>query len=368
MNRGIVSKLQCPNLRGGSLRIAEIKTDESCNNVIEGVLICPEANTAYPIKHGIVVLLSDSDTDREHHKSLLLDLRNACPQQFLESIDATVERLTTDTDETPTGKWNREEMKYYDARDQSIGSPEQSPIRLSNLQPDWSRLVPRRRYLFQEIARTIERETLLEIGCGTAKTIALGMNPTSYNYFYVGIDVSWQRLMHARAVMPRDSFIQASAMNIPLRSRTVNTVLAFGALHHMANPLDAVRESVRSVGSGGYFGFDEPIHTRKLVPENLRDTVERVLEGYEHSEHDNDIDYKAVKTFLVQHDFETISEIYGASILNLILNNLRRIPILGRTQLLATFIHAMDRVWIHSVGRLSQRLGPRAVLHLSQCR
>lgn len=368
MNREIVSKLQCPNIRGGSLKIAEIQGDESCNDVVEGVLVCFEAKTAYPIKHGIGVLLSDSDTDRDHHRSLLIDLRDACPKEFLESIDTTIERLTAAADETSVGKWNREEMKYYDARDRLIDNPEQSPIRLSNLRPDWSRLVPRRRYLFQQIAPAIERETLLEVGCGTAKTIALGMNPASYNYSYVGADVSWQRLLHARAIMPRESFIQASAMNIPLRSGTVNAVLAFGALHHMADPLGAVQESIRSVGSGGFFGFDEPINTRKLIPEKFRDTVERVLEGYEHSEHDNDIDYEAVKALLVRHNFEIISEIYGASILNLILNNLRRIHILGRTQSLAKLIHTIDKVWIKSVGRLSERLGPRAVLHLSQCR
>lgn len=368
MNREIVSKLQCPNIRGGNLKIAEIQVEEISNDIVEGVLICAEANTAYPIRHGVAVLLSDNDTDTNHHKSLLLDLRDDCAHEFLGPIDATIDRLTTETDETPTGKWNREEMRYYDARDQTIDFPEQSPIRLANLQPDWSRLVPRQKHFFEFISETIQHKILLEIGCGTAKTIALGMNPSSYNYRYIGMDVSWQRLLHARAVMPKESFIQASAMNIPLRPRAANTVIAFGALHHMADPLSAVRESVRSVGGGGYFGFDEPIHTRKLLPENLRDLAERALEGYEHSVHDNDIDYKAIKTFLIEHDFETVSEIYGASILKLILNNLRRIPVVGRSRSLAKFIHAMDQIWIHSVGRISERLGPRAVLHLSQCR
>lgn len=364
VKRDIIPKLQCPNRRGGGL--SAVAVDESGGDIVAGVLICHEAQTAYPIEHGIAVLLSDEDTDREHHSALLAKLRSRCPASCHETIDATLARLAARTEETPAGIWNREEMAYYDARDELIHNPEQSPLRNGDWRLDWSRLVPRQEILFRRIAPNIKNQTLIEIGCGTAKTVATAMNPDAFAYSYTGIEVSWQRLLHARAIMPGGNFIQGSAMNMPLAPGSADIALAFGAFHHMTDPLAAVSECGRVVRKGGFIGFHEPVHTPKLVPEALRGAVESALQDYQHSEHDNDIDYAAVKALLAEHGFETVAEDYSASVVSLALSKLRMLPGIGHTRALAAAIRIVDSAWIQTAGRLSERLGPRGVLNLSK--
>lgn len=88
------------------------------------------------------------------------------------------------------------------------------------------------------------------------------MDPIDYNYGYVGIDISWQRLIRACSIVSEGSFIQASALNLPFDSQCFNVVVAFGALHHVPSPDLAVEECMRVLSPNGRFAFQEPIATR----------------------------------------------------------------------------------------------------------
>ena len=368
MKRNVLQRLRCPNSHIEGLDLVEIAVDEARDDVVRGVLLSRAAMAAYPIEHGIAVLLSDADTDTVHHVALLEECRGACPPDVQVAIDATITRLGK-VEETPLGKWNREEMAYYDARNELIDEPGQSEFESKTLRPDWHRLLVRNRTLFRHFGPSIQGRLLLEVGCGTAKTIALSLDPCAHDYDYVGIELSWQRLLHARAIVPDGTFIQASAMNLPLGSDQAHVALALGALHHMAEPLAGLGECMRVVEMGGFIGFHEPMQTRKLIPEGTRmhELAERVFVAYEHSEHDKDIDYNMSKALLKTHGFRLVSEEFGATVLGLLLVKLTRvIPVFGRTRASAWFVELMDGLWGRTVGTVSERLGPRSVVHLSR--
>jgi ubiquinone/menaquinone biosynthesis C-methylase UbiE len=212
---------------------------------------------------------------------------------------------------------------------------------------------------------------LVEVGCGSAKAAAFSINPTDYEYDYIGVEPSWQRLLHARAILPSGNFIQGSALNLPIQSAQARAILAFGALHHMPDPLVALREMIRVLSDGGYLGFHEPIRTPKILSatSKMAARIKRAFETYEHSEHDNDIDYMKVRKLLKENGFEILNEVFCNSIFGYLLQRaVRRVPLIGRARATAWAIQQLDHGWVKTIGAISERFGARAVVHLSQAR
>ena len=158
-------------------------------------------------------------------------------------------------------------------------------------------------------------------------------------------------------------------MNLPLKEQSADVTPAFGSLHHMIAPDDALSECIRVVRPSGYIGFHEPISTPKLIPEGtrLREFAERTLEEYEHSQHDNEIDHVALIGFLEKGGFGRVAEIYSNSVLVLVFNRLGKlIPFVRDSRLFACIVLALGSAWIKCFGRLTKRLGPRAVAYLAR--
>ncbi|MBT8508414.1 methyltransferase type 11 [Methanomicrobiaceae archaeon CYW5] len=92
--------------------------------------------------------------------------------------------------------------------------------------------------------------SILELGCGNAKTIAAVEGDARR---ITGIDISRHALALARAAVPQATFCQADARNLPFRDGTFFAVIAYHITGHLTAAGRAVlaAEALRVLASGG---------------------------------------------------------------------------------------------------------------------
>ena len=145
----------------------------------------------------------------------------------------------------------------------------------------------------------LRNSSVLEVGCGNARTLSKLLSPTNYGYEYFGIDVSFNRLLVAKEVIPEGEFIQCSALNLPFKECKFSVALALGALHHLESPLAGLKEICRVTTSDCQILIHEPIEkSKKFLDFSWSRHLKTNLESYEHSEHDNEIDLEEFKSFV----------------------------------------------------------------------
>ncbi len=359
-----VNLLSCPN-GGGPLQLHACERDG--DDVVVGVLANLAAGTAYPIAHSIGLLLADEDTETSRHRSLLAEARPHCPPDFQRAIDATVARLEC-RPETGEGTWNREEMEYYD---RAVATEELRGRMLEDIRtkPLWNIFLPRQRHLIRHIADNVRGKFVLEVGCGNARTVSWIFPPDKYDYRYVGFDISWDRLLVAKAALPTGDFMQASAMNPPFRRGMFHAILGFGVFHHLPSPAEGMRRCLDTVAPNGFIGLHEPIQTPKLLREGsrARRVAEKLLDSYDHSEHDNEIDLPGTLAMLRERHMSVVNMSYSHSPARALLNRvcgLFKSPTGSKRAYQVTI--GVDSFLLRTACRVSARFGPRAVSVLAR--
>jgi SAM-dependent methyltransferase len=373
--------LVCPNSGQGPLEAfaVELRRDgdtllgvseqmmEDGDEIVTGVLIARHSLTAYPVEGAVATLLSDPDVDTEHQLGVLRALHADCPGPFQQIIDATVARLVNQA-KTAEGEWNRREMAYYDSPVRTAEQREQAAADIRN-RPVWNIYLPRRGHIVSYLKPVLQGKALLEVGCGSARSIYWLFRPKDHNYRYVGLDISLSKLQVAKSVLPEGDFFQASALKLPFEPESFEAVLAFGSLHHLPDPVIGIENCLERIAPGGYFGCHEPIHGPKLLADGswLKRVLEKWLVGYEHSDQDHDIDFEALLTQLSGRDYRVLSQAYSNSVLRPILNKICEAA--SRPNLkerLYRLTISIDRLALNSVCRLSRRLGPRGAILLAK--
>ncbi len=355
----ILPLLQCPN-SGNELECHPLERTEK--DIKSGVMV--GGDYAYPIVEHVAVLLSDEDADAANHIHLLQKMRSSAPKAARLAIDATIERLTAQSD-TELGRWNRDEMAYYD---KGVGPDVDAAVQDVRNRDIWQIFLPRQQHMLRHLAPSIQDSILLEIGCGSARTINRCLNPSLHSYGYIGIDISYGKAALGRRAMPSGNFIQASALKIPIRSGVIDATLAFGALHHLPDPDAALRECARVSRQTAWIGAHEPINSPKLIPDGeFRNRVEKALEEYEHSEHDNEISLEASLETLASFGFQPahIHE-YLSIVFTLCAKVVSKFPPNRFQKHLFQLLFLVDACMIQTICRLSRRFGPRGAIFLAK--
>lgn len=118
---------------------------------------------------------------------------------------------------------------------------------------EWAdRVAPdlRSRYAKRVLDRLNPGALVLELGCGPGLPVGAMV---SQGCRYVGVDLSFEMLRHARRALPTAMLVQADMSAVPLIPRSVDAVLAFYSLFHVpreqhAAVLDAVAGCLRPGG------------------------------------------------------------------------------------------------------------------------
>ncbi|HMT28122.1 MAG TPA: methyltransferase domain-containing protein, partial [Bacteroidia bacterium] len=238
MRKRLTNILICPNNYQSDLKIYGTKVHRNGavlynlddtqlledDDIEEGIIVSDSSQTAYPVSEFIAILLSDTDIDTNHHQMLLEKAVDKCPDFYNTILKSTLERITKHKD-TSEGKWNREEMKYYD---NEVNTPEQREQMLHSIKnmPIWRIFQPRTKYIIKYLKEKCAGQTILEIGSGNSRTVSWAFNPASFNFKYVGSDISFKRLMVAKKSIPEGDFFQASALNLPFKNDSFYAVIS----------------------------------------------------------------------------------------------------------------------------------------------
>lgn len=375
--------LRCPNNGRGPLRVfgcivqrgsVEVRGIDNgqldeLDDVVLGVLLSDDLIYAYPISDGIAQLLADPDTDVEHTVGLLSRTLDHLPPEYSTAVVRTIDRLRSRVGDD-VGAWNREEMLYYDA---SVATEDSRRIVQADYadNPMWNVFLPRWEHILAPILAELDDGWLLEVGCGGARTVHWYLGRPGLTRRYVGVDISWARLLLARSLIPSGIFIQASAMNLPFADRAFSAVFGFGVFHHLPQPTAGIRNAMNALAAEGLFALHEPIDTPKLLPEQsrLRRSAERLMEGYEHSEHDNEIPLEETFALLESNRFQIIATEYSHSIARLLLDRLcDLLPQQAPRRAAYRLAMAIDTLTIQTLCRISKRFGPRGAIIVARRR
>ena len=381
MRGRMIDLLVCPNVLSVPLQAFALTTRDrdgtefskntqeimDADDIVQGVLMSEDGNSAYPIYESIGLLLADADTERDRHIDLLSQMRGSCPQAFQIAIDRTISRLRHQKS-TFEGEWNHEEMEYYDRAVRTDQLREEMKLDIEK-KPLWNIFIPRERHIIRHVSATSSGTTILEIGCGNARTVFHIFNPQHFNYQYIGVDISLARLMLAKSIILDGDFFQASATRLPFKDGQFYAVFSFGVLHHMPEPLVGLQECLRTLESGGFVGFSEPIDTPKLFREGsiFKKFLERRLVDYEHSKHDNEINLESTLNFLKAQNLSIVDESYSHSVFRPLIDKVcKHVRGQESNRKLHEAIIVIDGWAIRTICRVTPRLGPRGVTILAR--
>lgn len=367
MKKRLIPLIRCPQtgrpliafgveVQRAGVTVNRVTEDEMLeeDDIALGVLVEPEEGAAYPIVGSVASLLCEEDVDPAVFLGLLERLSGELPSPFAGCVSSSIKRLRKPALNSATGKWNREEMAFFD-RDVDTADLREAFAKRIESEPLWSRYVPREREIISHIRDGIAQKTVLEIGCGNARTVSWLLPPSSYNFGYVGTDISFKRLLLAKLVVPNGDFVQCSALKLPFVTGGLDGVLSFGVLHHLPDSAAGAREGARLVRSGGFFAFHEPIAKPRAMGGRLG--------GERENSRDGEINLDEVKTILEENGLVTHSlrtELsWAGTIMGMVID---RLPVLKARRASFAAAAAIDRCFIGSVSRLIPQTGPAGVL------
>ncbi len=376
MYKRILDKLICPNTGTGDLKIYSVELTHqnksernlsgenigSEDDIKSGILFTSDKKNVYVIHEYIPVLLNDADQDLPHLTSIATPLINQLPNDLADALQQTLNRVSAQH-KSADGDWNREEMKYYDA---AVDTEKQRHDMLKSIKTDnlWRLFIPRKQNMIKFLEKNCKGKWIFEIGCGNARTVSRIFNPAEYDYNYIGTDISFKRLMVAKMAIPGSDFIQASALNIPIKNNFFDAAISFGMLHHLPRPTDAFSEVDKKLKHAGIFTLHEPVYTTRQFSEKQTAMVRKLFRTYEHSDHDNKINLKETTAALNKLNYKIITIAPYNSLFRVVyeavMNRIYK-PWHKNKGLMKTVLF-LDNILLNTVVKLSNKLGPQAIV------
>ncbi len=334
------------------------------DDIKEGFIINTKNHYIYPISDYVLSLLSDTDQDIPFYLNFFKKSQINPNNPYSKTIDENLSRLNNINEETTEGEWNREEMRYYD-KEVSTQEKRDAFIKVIKQQNLPHIYLERRKHLIEAIKGSIKNKVVMEMGCGNARTIYWNMRPRDYDYQYIGTDISFARLQLAKQLLPESDFIQCSALNLPFVDSIFDNVISFGMLHHLPNHIQGIKSGLLKLKKEGEFLIHEPLEKKQQLLTALRlEKLGDMLEGYEHSEHDNELNWEEVKDFLNnQPSVTTVFSRFTVSVVRGIGSKIiSKIPIIKQNDAAWGLLMRLDQVVIKLLCQKPNVLGPGAVL------
>lgn len=380
MYKRTLDKFICPNTHSEKLNIYGIdllRQNKSISNLKEeeilpdddiksGLIFTPDKKHVYLIYEYIPIMLNDADQDVMHIKSIYKVVKEHLPEDLKAALESSISRISN-SQKSADGDWNREEMKYYD---EAVESDELRKKMLQSIQSEnlWRIFIPRKEKMIKFLEKDSKGKWIFEIGCGNARTVVRMFNPSEHGYNYIGTDISFKRLMVAKSASPASDFVQASALNIPLKDNFFDAAISFGMLHHLPRPTEAFPEVDKKLKAGGIFTLHEPVYTTRQFSEKQTAMVRKLFRTYEHSDHDNKINLKETKEELKKLNYKILNitpynslfRVVYEAFMNRIYKPWHRNKTIMKTVLF------VDNVLLNTIVKLSNKLGPQAIVITSQ--
>lgn len=333
------------------------------DDVRTGFIYSHKARTVYPIAEFVLSMLADKDADLTFYTLALEKAIEYAPNEYAALIQENLRRLqAAQSDEV--AEWNKGEMMYYD---EEVRTPEQKTqdLRKVRKHPHLHKFPERQKHLLQYVDWQIVHK-VLEIGCGNASTLSRLAPPNKYGYDYIGTDISLQRLILAKMVIPEGDFVQCSALKLPFKRTAFSAIVFFGVLHHLIDPIQGLEEGLVRLAEGGYLILHEPIERPKLIQED-RLGIKRIFETYEHSEHDGEINASAVLRCITEAGMFVLNKHYSGSIVrNFMTPVIKLSDVLETSRMAWNLVYLLDGLFVMIFCKRINRLGPKIMYLVAQ--
>jgi ubiquinone/menaquinone biosynthesis C-methylase UbiE len=342
--------------KGDSLYSLDFEDLEEDDEIITGLIYSKDYSFTYPIIHSIPLLISIGDANDIYIKYLETIRKKQIPDKLKNSIENNLKKIKS-YKKDQKNIWNIEEAEYYNKgfeTDELINKAAED-VKDNAL---WGRYINQKKVIFNN-AKNEKVKNVLEVGCGNSRSIFHCMNPEKYNLNYVGTDISINRLLIAKKVIPNADFIVCSASNLPFRDAYFDLVFGLGVYHHLPNLKKALNESVRCLSYNGFIGFTEPVDKPKVIDED--GFIAKLLNTYEHSDHDNEIDEELTIDILYSLKINTINKYYFSS--NIIQLLFIKLPgVLFKKSLLFSYNYGLvynflEQIYLRIFGKLFKPFG-----------
>lgn len=342
--------LACPGCGYCELEVTSFL--ESSGEIDEGYIHCPKCNRFYFIIERIARLITE-DFSRLIDKGWAI--RNCSRFAHLgDSLESFLERVDSPARLREAAVWSAEDMEFWERIYSNADMVAAQTTRVDSARADaGNRTYPRERHLFRYLRPDLRGKTLVDIGCGYSQSIQVLAPPDECMYSYVGVDLSIDALRFAAQKVDGD-FIQASADSLPFGPASVDVCISLGTLHHLHEPVLALTGILDILKPGGRVALHE------VIRRSARGTRKAIVE----SAHNDAIDARAALDALrgacseVRVVFE-YSAVRSVAV-GLLGGKMARSPLLTR------LVVGADRLACVTVGRVSRRLGARAMLVLGR--
>jgi SAM-dependent methyltransferase len=189
--------------------------------------------------------------------------------------------------------------------------------------------------------------------------------PAEHEYNYVGTDISLQRLILAKQVIPEGEFVQCSALNLPFQTDTFDLVFSFGMLHHIPDQSAALYQVFSKLRQKGEFLVHEPVKKPKNIltgSGGIYQMVKHLMTKYTHSDHDGELNTKETLQNIDRLKGRIVYKHFTGSVVRTIGARLLVIsPWLHAQKWIWRFLIAVDHFFVRAFCRTPNRLGPNAV-------
>ena len=243
LREDVVETLACP--RDGHEKLALHVFGGEPNAVVEGVIVCAACRAWFPVEDGIPDLLTGELAYADDRA------------RFWASHESALAKLGLAPDAPATGEateLQRAQQRHFDwysdNEKQSYDEYERLPFWIAADELAFSR--------WRGLIRPGSR--LLDVGCGpgraTLKLVDLDIDILAFDVSKAMVRLAAERLRRSGA-KARALFFTADAMRFPVRSSSLDYVMAYGVLHHVPDPPRVCREIDRVLRPGGrYLGSE----------------------------------------------------------------------------------------------------------------
>ncbi|MFN8095540.1 MAG: class I SAM-dependent methyltransferase [Vicinamibacteria bacterium] len=239
LNESALERLACP-LDGCDTLRAHV-FEGTAGAMREAVILCPSCRAWFPVEDGIADFLTGTIAYGEDRA------------RFWARHEADLRRLGAAPDAAPAGEdaeLQRAQQRHFDwyadNEKQSYEEYERLPfwIAADAVAFDrWRPLLPAGGWL-------------LDVGCGPGRATVrfrdLDLNVLAFDVSKAMVRKAAERFREP-GTRARGVFLVADAMRFPVRSSSLDGVLAYGVLHHVPDPKAVCREIARVLAPGGVY-------------------------------------------------------------------------------------------------------------------
>jgi ubiquinone/menaquinone biosynthesis C-methylase UbiE/uncharacterized protein YbaR (Trm112 family) len=249
MNADVLTKLRCPSCRSPRLEWKEFLREG--DELLEGVVWCQDCRAWFPIEEGFLDFLTGPLAYPEER--LRFWKKRESQLSALSLTAPPVDGEVGDTEAKAQELQQRAHFDWYASNEkQRYSEYEATPFWRA---ADRAAFEP---WKAEIQANDREDRWLLDVGCAQGRSSFHFMDQ---NLSLVGIDVSRKCIQEAARryregnFRAKASFVVADGSVLPFRESTIDYVLIYGVLHHLADPEVTCREVARVMKPKGvYFG------------------------------------------------------------------------------------------------------------------